>query len=170
MTPFRHGRNISALLPRLGTPRLRATAVAAVCSTHKRKRNPAPAACASALWPKVTPRQWLVSFAASCFPHCQWAALSLSDFPASQRGYKPIPAQTSGRHRARKQRGFSSAHFLPTHLSINLFPMGEKASCPFCSQCTPAPTLAEAQLRNAACAPEESVPQVLALHHRTVSI
>lgn len=49
MTPLRHDRNISALLPVLCIVRLKVTAVAAVRSTHKRKRNPAPTACASAL-------------------------------------------------------------------------------------------------------------------------
>lgn len=49
MTPLRHDRNISALLLVLCNLRLKVTAVAAVRSTHKRKRNPAPTACASAL-------------------------------------------------------------------------------------------------------------------------
>lgn len=63
-------------------------------NTQKEKKPCPNCLCiCTAPWPKVTPRQWLVSFVTSCFPHCQWAALSLSDFPASQRGYKSIPTQ-----------------------------------------------------------------------------
>lgn len=45
--------------------------------------------------------------------------------------------------------------------------MGEKESSPFFLQWTQALTPAEAQLRNAACASEEPVLQVFALHHKT---
>lgn len=62
--------------------------------TQKEKKPCPNCLCiCTALWPKMTLKQWLVSFVTSRFSHCQWAALSLSDFPASQRGYKSIPTQ-----------------------------------------------------------------------------
>lgn len=65
------------------------------CSLNTQKeKQPCPncSCICTALRPKGTPRQWLVSFDTSCFPQCSWAALSLSDFPTSQRGYKSNPA------------------------------------------------------------------------------
>lgn len=60
------------------------------CRTHQRKRNRAPAACASALQCGQKGRRGndLFPLLLPVSPHCQWAAQALSDFPISQRGCK----------------------------------------------------------------------------------
>lgn len=142
-------------------------------NTQKEKKPCPNCLCiCTAPWPKVTPRQWLVSFVTSCFPHCQWAALSLSDFPASQRGYKSIPTQLKPLTdiKLESRRDFPVLIFFLLTFQSTTFLWEKKKVVLFFSQCTLALTLAEKQIRNAACAPEEPVPQVLALHHRIVSI
>lgn len=172
MTPLRHGRNIPAPLPRLGTPRLKATAAAAVCSTHKRRRKPAPAACASAVHCGQKWRQAMTCFLCYfLFPPPAAGSANLSDLPASQTGYKSIPAQLQClADIVLESRGdFSVLTFFLLTFQSTTFLWREKES-PFFSQRTRAPALAETRLRNAARAPEEPVPQVFALHHRTLSI
>lgn len=133
--------------------RLKGTVIAAVRSTHKTKRNPAPAACASELlcgqkgrlgndlFPLLLPVSPSVS-GQNCL--CQ-----ISQLP---REVINQTLHTSNRQQARKKRGFSRANLFPTHLSISLFPIGEKKVAFFSLERTQALTPAATQLRNAACA------------------
>lgn len=87
---------------------------------------------------------------------------------------RPAPARPSFSNlcqsQSQKAEGIFQCSLASDSPFNNCFPLGEKESSPFFLQCTQALTPAEAQLRNAACASEEPVLQVLALHHRTISI
>lgn len=139
-------------------------------NTQKEKEPfPSCLCLGTARGPKGTPRQWLASFATSCFPQRYWAALSLSDFPTSQRGCKLNPAYLKplpdGEPESRGD--FPALTCFLLTFQPTAFPWENRSSA-FFLQHTRALTPAEARLRNAACASEEPVLQVLALHHRTM--
>lgn len=99
------------------------------------------------------------------------AALSLSDLPASQRGYKSIPTQLKrlAGIELESTGDFPALTFFPLTFQATTFLWEKKKVVLFSPGVLQLPHW-QTRLRNAACAPEEPVPQVLALPRRTVSI
>lgn len=134
-------------------------------NTQKEKKPSPNCSCiCTALWPKGTPRQWLVSFDTSCFPQCSWAALSLSDFPTSQRGCKSNPAYlkalSDGEPESRGD--FPALTCFLLNFQSTAFPWEKNKVIVLFSDSVH--MLSQRQRRSSEMPP---VLQVLALHHRT---